>query len=55
MQSLRDSVIRVPIQFEGRCQRGFHFHGSGATGVSGIWTENAPAPQVFGAIAGSRP
>ena len=31
------------------------FHGAGATGVSGIWTENAPAPQVFGAIAGSRP
>ena len=30
------------------------FHGSGATGVSGIWTENAPAPDAFGAIAGSR-
>ena len=31
------------------------FHGAGATGVSGIWTENAAAPQAFGAIAGSRP
>lgn len=29
-------------------------HGRGATGVSGIWHQNAAAPEVFGGFAGTR-